>query len=46
MDFCKECGFRLEPKKVKSGKQTILVFACPKWGKNPRNQIKPKLIAK
>jgi len=42
MDFCKECGSRLEPKKIKSGKQTMLVLACSKCGEkiNQANETK------
>jgi DNA-directed RNA polymerase subunit M len=32
MNFCLNCGSRLEPRKVKSKNQAILVFACNKCG--------------
>jgi DNA-directed RNA polymerase subunit M len=32
VDFCSECGSRLTPKKVKSGKQTTLALVCTKCG--------------
>jgi len=46
MEFCPKCGTRLEPKKTKSGKETILVLACPKCGyKKPEvaEKIEPKV---
>jgi DNA-directed RNA polymerase subunit M len=46
MDFCKECGSRLEPKKVKSGKQTMLVLACCKCGGKPNQSNKTKINSK
>jgi len=30
MEFCAECGSRLVPKKVNSGKQALLMLACTK----------------
>ena len=49
MEFCKECGSRLEPKKVKSGNQALLVLACNKCGQETRQaretvEIKGKII--
>ena len=41
MDFCKECGSRLEPKKVKSGQQTIFVLHAQNAEKKQMNQVKP-----
>lgn len=32
MEFCPECGTRLEPKKSKSGKEPSLILVCPKCG--------------
>ena len=46
MDFCKECGSRLEPKKIKSGKQTMLVLASISAEKKQTSQMKPKSTAK
>ena len=46
MEFCPKCGSRLEPKKSKSGKEAILVLACPKCGyKKPEaaEKIEPKV---
>jgi DNA-directed RNA polymerase subunit M len=43
VDFCSECGSRLVPKKVKSGKRTILTLDCTKCGhklKEPRENLK------
>ena len=28
MEFCAECGSRLVPKKINSGKQTLMMLAC------------------
>ena len=30
MEFCAECGSRLVPKKVSSGKQALIMLACTK----------------
>jgi transcription factor S len=30
MEFCAECGSRLEPKKVSSGKQAMIMMVCTK----------------
>ena len=30
MEFCAECGSRLVPKKVNSGKQALVMLACTK----------------
>jgi DNA-directed RNA polymerase subunit M len=30
MEFCVECGSRLEPKKVNSGKQAMIMLVCTK----------------
>lgn len=38
MDFCKECGARLTPRKVKSGDQVLLVLACSKCGNKLKEQ--------
>jgi transcription factor S len=46
MDFCKECGSRLEPKKVKSGKQTMLVLSCGKCGEKTNQTNETKIISK
>jgi transcription factor S len=45
MDFCRECGSRLEPKKVNSGKQVMIIFACTKceYKKQKIEQEKVKL---
>jgi transcription factor S len=32
MDFCAECGSRLKPVKVNSGKQVMVLMACTKCG--------------
>jgi DNA-directed RNA polymerase subunit M len=36
MDFCVECGSRLVPKKVKSGKQAKVALACNKCGQTSK----------
>ena len=46
MDFCKECGSRLEPKKVKSGQQAMLVLACIKCGERTKESNETKLNSK
>jgi DNA-directed RNA polymerase subunit M len=46
MDFCKECGSRLEPKKIKSGKQTMLILACNKCGEKKGKPNETKLNSK
>jgi transcription factor S len=46
MDFCKECGSRLEPKKIKSGKQTMLVLACNKCGEKTNQSNETKINSK
>ncbi len=46
MDFCKECGSRLEPKKIKSGKQTMLVLACSKCGEKTNKSNETKIKSK
>jgi DNA-directed RNA polymerase subunit M len=46
MDFCKECGSRLEPKKVKSGQQTMLVLACSKCGEKTGKPNEAKIRGK
>jgi DNA-directed RNA polymerase subunit M len=45
MDFCKECGSRLEQKKVKSGKQ-MLVLACSKCGEKTNKPNETKISSK
>jgi transcription factor S len=30
MEFCSECGSRLQPKKVNAGKQVMIMMACSK----------------
>ena len=32
MEFCAECGSRLKPVKVNSGKQTMIMLACTRCG--------------
>ena len=46
MDFCKECGSRLEPKKIKSGKQTVLVYACSKCGEKKAQSNETRINSK
>jgi DNA-directed RNA polymerase subunit M len=36
MEFCAECGSRLKPVKVNSGKQTMILMACTKCGQKTR----------
>jgi DNA-directed RNA polymerase subunit M len=46
MEFCPNCGGRLEPKKSKNGKEASLILACPKCGyKKPETGavIEPKI---
>jgi DNA-directed RNA polymerase subunit M len=40
MDFCSKCGSRLTPKKVASGSQVTLVFACSKCGHKTKESAK------
>jgi transcription factor S len=46
MDFCRECGSRLEPKTIKSGKQVLLILSCSKCGQktNEEPKVKGKII--
>ena len=48
MEFCPRCGSRLEPKKTKSGKEAVLILACPKCGykKTEADKIEPKVATK
>lgn len=46
MEFCKECGSRLEPKKVKPGNQATLVLACAKCGEKTKELNETKIIGK
>ena len=46
MEFCKECGSRLEPKKVKSGNQATLVLACVKCGEKTNESKEIKIACK
>jgi len=46
MDFCKECGSRHEPKKIKSGKQTMIVLACSKCGQKTNKPNETKINSK
>jgi DNA-directed RNA polymerase subunit M len=46
LDFCKECGSRLEPKKVKSGQQAMLVLACSKCGQKTKESNEAKVNSK
>jgi transcription factor S len=46
MDFCKECGSRFEPKKIKSGKQTMLVLVCSKCGEKTNQTNETKINSK
>lgn len=46
MDFCPKCGSRLEPKKDKTGKATLLTLVCHRCGytkQEPRKKIEPKM---
>jgi DNA-directed RNA polymerase subunit M/transcription elongation factor TFIIS len=42
MEFCKECGSRLEPKTVKLGTQVLLVLSCRKCGQKTNDEAKAK----
>ena len=49
MEFCAECGSRLKPVKVNSGKQAMIMMACTKCGQKTRglevgNKLKSKFI--
>jgi transcription factor S len=46
MEFCKECGSRLEPRKVKSGNQATLVLACVKCGEKTKRSKEIKIAGK
>jgi DNA-directed RNA polymerase subunit M len=46
MDFCKECGSRLESRKIKSGKQIMLVLACSKCGEKTNKLNETKIRGK
>ncbi len=46
MDFCKECGSRLEPKKVKSEQQAMLILACNKCGQKTKESSEAKIYSK
>ena len=46
MEFCGECGSRLEPKKSKTGKEASLVLVCPKCGykkQEPSKKVEAKI---
>ena len=49
MEFCAECGSRLKPVKVNSGKQVMIMMACTKCGQKTQgvdanNKFKGKSI--
>ena len=46
MDFCKECGSRLEPKTIKTGKQIMLVLSCSKCGQKTKEPSESKINSK
>jgi DNA-directed RNA polymerase subunit M len=46
MEFCKECGSRLEPKKVKSENQVLLMLACVKCGEKTKGSKEIKKTGK
>ena len=46
MNFCEECGSRLELKKVKSGDQVLLVLACNKCGQKTKGYNEAKINEK
>jgi transcription factor S len=46
MDFCKQCGSLMVPKKVKSGKQTMLVLGCSKCGEKTNQPNETKIKSK
>lgn len=46
MEFCPKCGSRLEPKKVKKGKEATLMLVCPKCGYKKQEEnaaVEPKI---
>jgi DNA-directed RNA polymerase subunit M len=46
MDFCKECGSCVAPKKVKSGNQALLMLACNKCGQKTKELNETKINGK
>lgn len=47
MEFCKECGSRLKPTKVNSGKQALIMMSCTKCGQKTRGlEVSNKLNGK
>ncbi|MGB9915240.1 MAG: transcription factor S [Candidatus Bathyarchaeales archaeon] len=46
MEFCPKCGSRLEPKKVKKGKEATLMLVCPKCDYKKQEEsatVEPKI---
>lgn len=46
MEFCSECGSRLKPVKVNSGKQTMIMMACTKCGQKTHGDVGNKFYEK
>ena len=44
MEFCAECGSRLKPVKVNSGKQATIMLACTKCGSKKQEVERSALI--
>jgi DNA-directed RNA polymerase subunit M len=48
MEFCAECGSRLQPKKISSGNQVLIMMVCTKCDKKQQSNedymLKPKVI--
>ena len=46
MEFCPKCGTRLEPRKSKNAKETLLALVCPKCGykkPEPVKKVEPEM---
>ena len=46
LEFCSECGSRLKPVKVNSGKQTMIMMACTKCGQKTHGDVGNKFYEK
>lgn len=46
MEFCAECGSRLQPKKINSGNQVMIMMVCKKCDKRQQSNEVAKFNAK